>query len=404
MDTNTHPKARQNIKESEIINALLGRSIPCKIIFPDASEIEIGNESPKFTATFKTSDSLLLPLSELAIGKSYIDGEIDIDGDFYEVMRLRDELSFGTTMKQKLEFLYNLFIKSPTKSNKDAISSHYDLGDDFYLTFLDKDYHFYSHCLFDNDDESLEEAAEHKLESMWKALNLEPGMSLLDIGGGWGAVAEYCSPRGVKVTSVTLADDSAKHIQKKIDEKSLNAEVIHSDFLELETSRKFDHVVIYGVIEHIPNYALFSEKVWDLLRPGGRLYLDASATTEKFAISPITRQFTWPGHHSFFSLADMIREQLLHGFEVLEAKRETRDYELTITRWAERFEANREYLIDRWGERNYRIFRIFLWGGAHAFHTNRLQAYHLVTQKLDSPGLRPGLVHRVSNFISTLVR
>ncbi len=68
---------------------------------------------------------------------------------------------------------------------------------------MDAKYRFYSQCLFRTDDETLEQAAEHKLESMWNGLQLEPGMRLLDIGGGWGGVHEYCGPRGVDVTSLT---------------------------------------------------------------------------------------------------------------------------------------------------------------------------------------------------------
>jgi cyclopropane-fatty-acyl-phospholipid synthase len=375
----------------------------CKVALPNGAQIQFGDSDPAFVVTFKSERSLSLPLNEYAIAAAYINGEVDLDGDMEPVFGLRDHLRFGTTAWQMLKFAWNLLVLPTTAVNKQAIESHYTLGDDFYLTFLDNRYRFYSQCIFYDENESLEDAAEHKLERMWKALELRPGMQLLDIGGGWGGVAEYCAPRGVRVTSVTLAEDSANYMKSRFEEKGIDAEVVLIDFLDLELDVQFDSVVIFGVIEHIPNYAKFCRNVWRHLKPSGRLYLDASASKEKFAVSPITRKYIFQGHHSFFSLPDMIREQLLHGFEIVEVQRETRDYELTIRHWAGRFEIAREEIIERWGERTYRIFRVYLWGGAHAFRTNRLQAYHFVTERRADSGPRPGKLRRAASLVSSLV-
>ena len=75
-------------------------------------------------------------------------------------------------------------------------------------------------------------------------------------------------------------------------------------------------MLILGVIEHIPNYARFSQRVWDALKPGGLLYLDASATREKYAGSAFTRRYTWPGPHACLSLQDLTEELLFHGFAI----------------------------------------------------------------------------------------
>jgi len=383
--------------------ALVESGLACEVVSPDGRSRVLGEGAPAFRMTFNTKDALRLPATEWDVGLAYIEGKLDVEGDMFQVFELRNHLSMGTRPADAFRFLYNLLARSPIAANHEAIHQHYTLGDDFYLSFIDERYRFYSHCLFPEGTETLEEAAERKLESMWNALGLKPGMRLLDIGGGWGGVAEYCSPRGVHVTSVTLVEDSAKYIRSLIAEKGLSAEVVLSDFLDYRTDEPFDHAVIYGVIEHIPNYGMFCRKVWDCLKPGGRLYLDASATKEKFAISPVTRRYTWPGHHSFLCLQDMIREQLFHGFEVVEVARETRDYELTITRWAERFEEAKEFIVGKWGEQVYRAFRIFLWGGAHSFRTNRLQAYHVVSERRADPGPRPGLLRRTAGYASSLL-
>lgn len=386
----------------ELVAMLQRAGASCEVVLPGRDALRIGDDPPAFTATFKKEATLRRPLTEYHLGTSYIKGDIDLEGDVRAMLAIRDEVPFGTTLGQKLRFAYELFLRSPTAVNKRSIDSHYTLGDDFYLTFIDTRYRFYSHCLFHDDAEELEDAAEHKLESMWDALELEPGMRLLDIGGGWGGVAEYCSPRGVHVTSLTIVEDSAAYIRRLIAERDLAADVRLQDILDFETDEPYDCAVIYGVIEHIPNYARLFRRVWSAVAPGGKLYFDASAVKEKFAISPITRKYTWQGHHSFLALQDAIRELLLHGFEVVEVKRETRDYGLTITHWAERFDRARDEIVRRWGEETYRAFRIFLWGGSHAFATNRLQAYHVVAQRRDDPGPRPGRMRRIASCAASL--
>jgi cyclopropane-fatty-acyl-phospholipid synthase len=160
--------------------------------------------------------------------------------------------------------------------------------------------------------------------------------------------------------------------------------------------------VIFGVIEHIPNYRRFCERVWSALKPGGRLYLDASATKEKYAAGAFTRQYTWSGPHSCLALQLMVQELLFHGFEVVRVRRETRDYELTMRHWADRFEAKEDEVIERWNEQLYRAFRVFLRGGSHAFKTNRLQAYSVVAERRLDPGPRPGVVRRFGQFAGSL--
>jgi cyclopropane-fatty-acyl-phospholipid synthase len=154
---------------------------------------------------------------------------------------------------------------------------------------------------------------------------------------------------------------------------------------------------LYGVIEHLPNYRDFARRAWDCLRAGGLLYIDASATKQKYAISSFARENIWPGTHTFLCVQDLVRELLYHGFDVLEVKNETRDYTLTIEHWARRFDAARDAIVSRWGERLWRTWRLYLWAGAHAFHTDGLQAYHVVARRSDNRGPRPGWFTRLAN-------
>jgi len=374
----------------------------CELKLPDSDLIQIGSGEPTFRVTFKTDRALRAVPNELALARAYVEGDIDLDGDLMTLLHVRPQLTDVATPSQKVQFGIQLFLRRPTKVNLQAVNFHYTLGDDFYLNFIDQRYRFYSQCLFPTGQETLEQAAEHKLESMWAALELRPGMRLLDIGGGWGGVTEYCGARGVHVTTLTLADDSARYIRNLIHEQSLPGEVIVEDVLAHVPREPYDHAVIFGVIEHIPNYRRFCQRLWDTLKPHGRLYLDASAMEEKYAVAAFVRQYIYSGTHTFLALPDLIEELLFHGFEIVEVRRETRDYELTMAHWASRFENKRDEIIPRWGDARYRAWRMYLWSGAHAFKTNDLQAYHLVAERRTDPGPRPGVRRRCGHFLRSL--
>ena len=160
-------------------------------------------EAPQFHLRVKGERLLCGPLTELTLGRGYVQGDLDIavegaiDGPAYPANAMaafdvRDEIRFGMSPRQALRLAAELALTAPTRVNARAVRHHYSLGDDFYLTFLDREYHFYSQCVFEHDDDTLEVAAERKLECMRSALDLQPGMRILDIGGGWGGLVEYC--------------------------------------------------------------------------------------------------------------------------------------------------------------------------------------------------------------------
>lgn len=372
--------------------------VPCEIVTAGDETLRIGEGLPKFRVILHSHRVLARGLDEFALAQGFVNGDFDIEGDMMSFFEVRHHLRQRTGLIPWLLFWGQLLFLAPTRVNRSAIRHHYEFGDDFFLSFIDKDYHLYSHGFFASDDEPLETASERKLATMYDWAQLKPGMRVLDIGAGWGGVTRYCGPRGVHVTSLTLAEDSREHIGGLLAEKGYPGEVRLEDFLQHEPAEPYDAIVILGVIEHIPYYRKFFRKAWDLLKPGARIYMDASADLERYGVSRFIRHYIYPGTHSYMCLQDVLREMLFHGFMPHQLEQDNHSYMLTMRHWAERFEANRELICRKWGEQVYRSFWLYLWSGAYAFGHNVLQAYHLVAERTTEPGPRPGLGRRLYSF------
>ena len=375
-----------------------GASVPFVVQFADGRQIASRDEPPRFRMVIKDPDATRRVVDEFSLADAYVNGSLELEGDLFGLFDLRHEFKDRFRLDPWLKFWSALLFLNPTRVNRNAIAFHYEYDDDFFLNFTDSRYHLYSHGLFKRDDEPLEEASERKLQTMFDSLQLKPGMRLLDIGGGWGAVSRFCAPRGVEVTHLTLAQKSYDHINGVLHELKAPGQVLLEDFLEHRPQRPYDAITILGVIEHIPAYRRFAQRVWDCLKPEGRLYLDASADKMKWDVSQFIRKYIYSGTHSNMCLQDVVRELILNGMRLLNVTEESHSYHLTMRHWAERFDECREAVIRQYGEPLYRAFRLYLWGGAHAFRADILQAYHLVAQKGDSPGPRPGFGRRFKDF------
>jgi cyclopropane fatty-acyl-phospholipid synthase-like methyltransferase len=380
-----------------------GIHVAGEIELPGGRIVATGEGPPRFRITVHRQALLRRPHDELSLGQAYVDGELDLDGDMLAILEVRKQLKHRFRVGARLRFLADLLLLPATRAHKKAIDRHYNLGNDFYLRFLDSVGRFYSHCLFERDDQTLEQAAERKLERTFQALDLRPGMRLLEIGAGWGGTLEYCCRRGVKVTGLTLYQDSYNYVQAIIQRNHFDAKVLLQDFLTYQPDEPYDAMVIYGVIEHIPEYRRLFARAWSCLKPGGKIYLDGSATREKHSLSQFARRYIWQGNSSCMCLQDVIQEALYYGFNIVEVKDESHDYELTMLHWARRLDRHRDEIVKQWGERLYRMFRLYLWAGIPAFRDDQLQAYHLVARRGAGMGPRPGLARRIARFIQQLV-
>ncbi len=338
-----------------------------------------GEPAVKILVKDRKGLSALRRLDELRICEAYMNGSLDVLGDMLGFASLRPGLHDRHPLHDLWRRLAPWFVGRIT-TDRHAIAAHYDVASDFYLRILDPT-RCYSQAVFERDDEPLETAQRRKLDFAIDACHLEPGDRVLDVGGGWGSFTEQAGARGIEVTSLTISRESETFLNDLIDRRQLPCRVVNQDFLAYRSPEPYDAIVILGVMEHLPDYPEVLRQVQQLLKPGGRVYLDASASRDKYDKPSFIARYIFPADHAFLCLHDFLHAVAKTPMEVLAVYNDRHNYFLTCRAWAENLEAASEDIIARWGETLYRRFRLYLWGSAQAFLSRGAEAFRVVLER-----------------------
>jgi cyclopropane-fatty-acyl-phospholipid synthase len=311
------------------------------------------------------------------IAEAYVAGDLDVEGDLLQVLPLRTSFSDRHPLAYLMRFLRPLMV-GQVRADRAAIPEHYDRDPEFFLSFMDRRHRAYSHGFFERGDEPLEDAVTRKLQFALDAVGARPGDRVLDIGGGWGSMTEFAGRRGIRVTSLTISEPSRRYIADIIAREKLPCEVVMEHFFEHNPAEKYDAIVNLGVTEHLPDYPRTLGHYDALLKPGGKVYLDASAGRRKHAYSAFFERHIFRGNGGLMCLHEYMTAVAGSPFEAELVANDRRNYALTARHWAQNLERARDEVVRRWGEPVYRIFRLYLWGCVDGFERGLIEAYHVV--------------------------
>lgn len=369
------------------ISQYLKDLIPVAFELETAEEFQVIGTGP---AQFKVKLKKELPRRELmrstslALGEAYMRGDIELDKDLYEVLDLfMGEMEKFRTNRRALHSL--LHTSLGIKNQKKEVTSHYDIGNDFYRLWLDETMS-YSCGYFQEENNTLFEAQVGKVDHILRKLNLKSGMTLLDIGCGWGfllkrAVQHY----GVKGVGITLSEEQYKKISQEIEEEHLQdrMEVRLMDYRELEKSgMTFDRVVSVGMLEHVGrgNYECFLENVEHVMKPGGVFLLHYISAQQEHPGDPWIRKYIFPGG-VVPSLREIIELLPEHGFYTLDVESLRRHYTKTLLCWRDNFLRHREEIARRYGEEFTRMWELYLASCAATFHNGIIDLHQILMSK-----------------------
>lgn len=360
-----------------------GQPLPAfRVVAQDGSAVTVGDGEPAFTVAIRdrAGRSALASLDETRIALAYMEGHLE--GDLGAVLAQRALLTDRHPLRALWSKVLHPVVFGQVRSDAKWVAEHYDEDADFYGLFLDSR-RCYSHGLFSDPEQSLDDAILAKLDFALEAVRARPEQRVLDIGAGWGAMTGHGGRRGLRVTSLTISKPSEEFVHRLVEREGLPCRVERRHFLEYRSDEPFDAIVNLGVTEHLPDYPATLAQYRRLLKPGGRVYLDACASRTKFPFSSFIYRFVFPGNATPLCLHDYLAAVAETPFEVVGVWNDRESYLLTCLRWAENLERRRREIERRFGQRQFRRFQLYLRGCVDAFERHDIGAYRVV---LELPG------------------
>ena len=348
-----------------------------EVILPSKETLTLGDGKRQATIAIHNNRAArnLILMNENGIIESYLHGDLDMEGSMQDILKCRGLLKKRHGLSWLTRFAFPALL-GQVFTNRVAIRKHYELDPSFYLSFLNETYPAYTQGIYEKPDETLAIATERKFAFAAESCKIHKNSHLLEVGPGWGAYLKYLLPRGVRTTAITNSPQSKAYLESKYPTPQL--QVIEADFLDYQPATKFDAVNIMGVIEHLPQYDQVCRKLCELLKPGGYAYLDASASKVKYEMSKFIYKHIFPYNHSFLHLDGFLDAAKKQGLELLSLHDDSLNYQRTIETWARNLESHREKLVSRFGEYDFRRFRLYLWGSALAMAEGNLQCHRIV--------------------------
>ncbi len=351
--------------------------------------------------------------TEKALAEAFIRDDFDIEGDIEAIVAIADALGQHVGGWWKSLRSYYRLSQLPAKRtahpaartfsetngaqhtlqrDRQAVSFHYDLSNDFYRLWLDRQM-IYSCAYFENNDTGIDEAQEAKLWHLCRKLRLRPGQRLLDIGCGWGGLGFFAAQHfGVRVTGITLSHRQAELASERIRAAGFadRVSIQLRDYRELSNSDSFDAIVSVGMSEHVgadqlPNYFKTANA---LLKPGGVFLNHAigeGVHPRRIAGPTFMDEYVFPDG-DIPPLPTVLQAAESAGFEVRDVENLREHYALTLRHWLRRLEAAHGEALAFVNEATFRVWRVYLAGSAHGFARGQLAVYQALLSKPDGMG------------------
>jgi cyclopropane-fatty-acyl-phospholipid synthase len=328
----------------------------------------------------------LLLKPRLFVPEAYMAGTLTIEeGSLYDFIDIlvSNDAAVPTALPLRLgqaagRLVRRLHQYNPVPRARRNVAHHYDLSDQLYELFLDRDRQ-YSCGYFRSPDDDLDTAQQNKTRHIAAKLLLRPGLKVLDIGSGWGGLALYLAAQcGADVTGLTLSEEQHKVATGRAAAAGLADRVrFHLRDYREETGR-YDRIVSVGMFEHVGvnQYPTFFRRLSELLAPDGVALLHAIGRMDgPGATNPWMRKYIFPGGYSP-ALSEVVPEAERARLWITDIEILRLHYAETLRAWRRRFEHNRDRIRALYDERFCRMWEMYMVGAELAFRRDG----HLVFQ------------------------
>ncbi|TQJ74537.1 cyclopropane-fatty-acyl-phospholipid synthase family protein [Streptomyces sp. SLBN-31] len=407
-----------------LVEQLLGAPLPVRIRAWDGSQAGPPDAPALVVRNRRAVRRLLWKPGELGLARAWVAGDLDIEGDLYATLDLMAELVWerGEDARSLPQMLRDPEVRAAVRglvkiaglplppappreevrkvrhlhtrrTDKRAISHHYDVGNDFYEIVLGPSM-VYSCAYWPSPDATLERAQHDKLELVCRKLGLTEGQRLLDVGCGWGSMAVHASrEHGVNVVGITLSHEQAAYARKRVADAGLTdrVEIRVQDYRDVADG-PYDAVSSIGMAEHVgaDRYLEYAENLHRLLRPGGRLLNHQIARRPQgdesaYDVDEFIDAYVFPDGE-LAPLGTTVTQLERAGFEVRDVESIREHYGLTLRRWVTNLEAQWPRAMRLAGPGRARVWRLYMAACALAFEHNRIGVNQVLAVRTPEDG------------------
>ncbi|MFJ3825294.1 class I SAM-dependent methyltransferase [Streptomyces nodosus] len=408
-----------------LVEQLLGAPFPLRVRAWDGSEAGPPDTPVLVVRNRRALRRLLWKPGELGLVRGWVAGDLAVEGDLYTALGLLAGLLWergddARTLAQALRdprvraavrglaAMAGPFPPPPPpreevrrarghlhtrRSDRRAISHHYDVGNDFYELVLGPSM-VYSCAYWAAPDSTLEDAQRDKLELVCRKLDLKPGLRLLDVGCGWGSMAVHAArEHGVSVVGVTLSQEQAVYARKRVADEGLTdrVEIRVQDYRDVADG-PYDAISSIGMAEHVgaERYLEYARDLHALLKPGGRLLNHQIARRPQrdessYSVDPFIDAYVFPDGE-LAPIGTTVTQLERAGFEVRDVESLREHYALTLRRWVADLEAHREQAERLAGPGRARVWRLYMAASALSFERNRIGVNQVLAVRTPESG------------------
>jgi cyclopropane-fatty-acyl-phospholipid synthase len=393
-----------------LVQQLLGAPFPVRVRAWDGSLAGPPDAPTLVVRNRRAVRRLLFKPGELGLARAWVSGDLDVEGDLYQALDLisgqvwqRDDDArtltealrdpgFRAAVRGLLRLAGPPLPPAPPReevrrtthlhtrrTDRRAISHHYDVGNDFYEIVLGPSM-VYSCAYWESADSTLEDAQRDKLELVCRKLGLTPGQRLLDVGCGWGSMAIHAArEHGVSVVGITLSQEQAAYARKRVADAGLTdrVEIRVQDYRDVADG-PYDAISSIGMAEHVgaDKYLEYAGVLHALLKPGGRLLNHQIARRPHhdetaYEVDGFIDAYVFPDGE-LAPLGSTVTQLERAGFEVRDVESIREHYALTLRRWVSRLEDDWRRAVRLTSAGRARVWRLYMAASALAFEQQRI--------------------------------
>ena len=356
---------------------------PLDLVLWDGQEIA-SLEKPALARVLIRDRGALLKLianPELGFGEMYTTERIEVQGNLVDcleaIYRAFPHTEQGR-IGQKLLAPFNAPLRNTVPRARRNIHHHYDIGNDFYRLWLDRDM-VYTCAYFPDPAMGLEQAQAAKLDYVCRKLRLAPGETVLETGCGWGALALHMARHyGATVKAYNISKEQIAYARERARAEGLDAQVqfIEDDYRNADG--EFDAFVSVGMLEHVgvDQYQVLGALIDRCLKRTGRGLIHSIGRDRPSPMTPWIERNIFPGACPP-SLSQMMQIFEPFGFSVLDVENLRLHYAKTLEHWLGRYEANAERVAQMFDPAFVRAWRLYLAGSLAAFRSGDMQLFQV---------------------------